>query len=299
MDFVILDLEWNGSYSKKAQKFINEIFEFGAVRINSDMEIVDTFSMLIKPQISRKICSRVKNLTHIDTDQLANTNNTYNHVVKLFSAFSKNAVIMTWGTTDIQTLMMNNEYYNKRIELSFLKQYIDLQSYCEYCLNKQDPSKQMGLSVAAEIIGLDIDNENLHHALGDSILAYRCFKELYSENKLKSFIQNVDNEFYKKVNFKNTMITDFENPLIDKNEFYALCPTCQSKGKRLTKWQVKNKSFRADFLCSACNTEFNGRVRFKLKYDGVQIKHTSSPIEITKQFESSQNMYSKKTVLNL
>ena len=32
MNFVILDLEWNGSYSKRDKKFYNEIIEFGAVK---------------------------------------------------------------------------------------------------------------------------------------------------------------------------------------------------------------------------------------------------------------------------
>ena len=112
MDFVILDLEWNGSYSKKTKGYINEIFEFGAVRVNSDMQIVDTFSMLIKPQIGKKISSRVKELTHINTEELSSTNNTYNHVIKEFSIFAKDAVILTWGITDIHTLIVNNEYYN-------------------------------------------------------------------------------------------------------------------------------------------------------------------------------------------
>ena len=43
MNFVILDLEWNPSYSKKLKGFINEIIEFGAIKVNSDLEIIDTF----------------------------------------------------------------------------------------------------------------------------------------------------------------------------------------------------------------------------------------------------------------
>lgn len=282
MDFVILDLEWNGSYSKKAQKFINEIFEFGAVRINSDMEIVDQFSMLIKPQICRKICSRVKALTHIDPDELKMTNNTYNHTAKLFSIFAKDAVILTWGITDIQTLMVNNEYFNKKSELDFLNKYINLQSYCEFCLDKQDPSKQMGLSAAAELLGIDVDDENLHRALDDSILSYKCFAKLYDKDKILDFIQEADSEFYRKVTFKNSFITDFENPLIDHNELYALCPICNQKGKRLTKWQGKNRGFRATFSCDFCNgKKFIGKVQFKLKYEGIEVKHSSSIIEDT------------------
>ena len=85
MDFVILDLEWNGSFSKKEKKYINEIFEFGAVRINNQMELVDQFSMLIKPQIGKKICGRVKELTHISNEELEATSNTYRITVVNFT----------------------------------------------------------------------------------------------------------------------------------------------------------------------------------------------------------------------
>ena len=152
MDFVILDLEWNGSYSKKEKKYINEIIEFGAVRINSKMELIDKFSMLIKPQIGKKICGRVKELTHISNEEIEAANNTYNHVIKEFSAFSRDAVILTWGITDIQTLITNNEYYNKTKTIAFLKKYMNLQSYCENCLKREDPSKQMGLSAFVEML---------------------------------------------------------------------------------------------------------------------------------------------------
>ena len=39
MNYIILDLEWNGSYSKSERKFINEIIEFGAVKVDNDFNI--------------------------------------------------------------------------------------------------------------------------------------------------------------------------------------------------------------------------------------------------------------------
>lgn len=284
MDFVILDLEWNGSYSKKLKKYINEIFEFGAVRINSNMELVDSFSMLIKPQIGKKICGRVKELTHIDTEELENSSNTYNHVIKCFSAFAKDAIIMTWGITDITTLIVNNEYFNKTKELSFLDKYVNLQSYCENCMEKQESGKQMGLSTAAELLGIEFGDDQLHRALDDSILSWKCFKKLYDSEKIKRFIRTADATFYDKLCFKNVVLTDFTNPLIDKKQFYAVCPVCGKKGRRLTKWQAKNKSFRANFNCDYCALKFTGKVQFKLKYEGVQIKHNSHPYVDPKQF---------------
>ena len=34
MNFVILDLEWNGTYSRRLKGFMNEIIEFGAVKVD-------------------------------------------------------------------------------------------------------------------------------------------------------------------------------------------------------------------------------------------------------------------------
>ena len=53
MDYVVLDLEWNqASDSRDARNRLLtfEIIEIGAVKLNSRMEIVDTFEELIRPE---------------------------------------------------------------------------------------------------------------------------------------------------------------------------------------------------------------------------------------------------------
>ena len=77
MSYVILDLEWNGSYSKKIHRYGNEIIEFGAVKIDDYFNIVDTFSMLIKPQIGKKISRHIAKLKHITNDALFDCDNTF------------------------------------------------------------------------------------------------------------------------------------------------------------------------------------------------------------------------------
>ena len=54
MDYIVLDLEWNqASDSRDARNRLLtfEIIEIGAVKLNSRMEIVDTFEELIRPQV--------------------------------------------------------------------------------------------------------------------------------------------------------------------------------------------------------------------------------------------------------
>ena len=40
--YVILDLEWNGTYSRRIKGFINEIIEFGAAKVDESLNILDT-----------------------------------------------------------------------------------------------------------------------------------------------------------------------------------------------------------------------------------------------------------------
>ena len=65
MNFIIFDLEWNNAYNYKLKRGMNEIIEIGAVKLDENLDVVDTFKQLIKPQLSRKLGSRFKNLTHI------------------------------------------------------------------------------------------------------------------------------------------------------------------------------------------------------------------------------------------
>ena len=60
-----MDLEWNNSYNKFKKCFVNEILEIGAVMVDDELEVIDTFSVIIKSQLIKKLSGRVKNLTHI------------------------------------------------------------------------------------------------------------------------------------------------------------------------------------------------------------------------------------------
>ena len=63
MQYIILDLEWNTAFDKRRKEFVNEIIEFGAVKLDEHLEEVDTFSSFVKPVIEKKLTSRVRKLT--------------------------------------------------------------------------------------------------------------------------------------------------------------------------------------------------------------------------------------------
>lgn len=284
MNFVILDLEWNGSYSKKRKGFINEIIEFGAVKFNENMELISKFSVLVRPQIGKKISGKIKNLTHLSNEELS-SGRTFTSALSKFIKFAGDSIIMTWGTSDILALMDNSKYYLTTDRLPFLKRYVDLQKYCESRINTDMPSgQQMGLSVAAELLNIDTANMTLHRALDDSVLSYACFKKAYDKESFSAFIEDATcEEFYRKILFKTIYISDPNNPLIDQSLMFMECEQCSCRTEQKSVWEFKNKSFRAKFLCPKCNKEFVGRIQFKLKYEGLIVTKKITLIEEKKE----------------
>lgn len=271
MSYVILDLEWNGSYCKKLHRFVNEIIEFGAVKLDGDMNMTDTFSMLVKPQIGKKISSHIESLTHISNDELIVSDNTFLKTINRFIDFAGDSVILTWGKSDILALMENYDYYTGNDRLPFLKYYCDLQYYCEKKLNIYNPAAQLGLQSCADMLGIKSSEETLHRAYADAELSYYCFKELFSPSDINNYISAADEDFYRKITFKNRRLTDIDNPMIDKSKMFFNCDECGIIAEQITRFRVKNKSFVAGFRCPKCRRQFKGRVTANLRFDGVTL----------------------------
>ena len=209
-EYVILDLEWNGTYSRRIKGFINEIIEFGAVKVDEQLNIIDTYEALVRPQVGKKISGKIRTLTSITNEELEGGLQ-FMQVTSRFRKWVGSAVLLTWGTSDILTLIENCRYFCGSQRIPFLSRYIDLQAYCQSEL-AYDPGKQMGLTTAAEILGIDEDGFDHHRALGDSLLSLRCLQRLYHPERLRSFIQVADEEFYHRMTFKTVILCDLNNP---------------------------------------------------------------------------------------
>ncbi len=273
MSYVILDLEWNGSYSKSKHRFVNEIIEFGAVKVDDNLNVIDTFSTLVSPYIGKKISGRVQQLTRITTDELIRYGIPFERATELFADFAKDCVIMTWGISDVHALMDNFFYYEENPRVPFLKSYCDIQKYCEKSMGIYKASQQVGLSKCAEMLGVEFDEEEQHRATADAVLSLACIKQLVGEFPLDEYIENADcDEFYNKITFKAHYITDINSPDIDKSQFIFYCEKCGGRAKRTSKkWRGKHKGFYANFTCQKCKERFVGRLYFKKRYDGVDV----------------------------
>ena len=277
MKYVILDLEWNGTFHKKWKTFFNEIIEFGGVKADDEMRLLDTFSCVVQPQVGKKLSGKVKKLTNITEEELEQ-GIPFPLALERFKEFLQDAVLMTWGTSDILALMENCRCYMGQSQIPFLKKYVDLQVYCQDRLH-YDPGKQIGLSTAAQKLGISEEGREHHRALDDSLLSLECCRRLFEKEVFEPFIQDANSqEFYDRISFKTTILCDLNNPLVDRSQMNFSCEICGKPAIQLTDWEFKSKSYRAHFRCPCCQQEFLGRIQFKLKYEGLQVKKKIIPI---------------------
>ncbi len=278
MNFVIFDFEWNTAYSKKDGKYINEIIDIGAVKLSSDLKIIDEFSMLIRPQIKTRLNYKVKELTSISDEEVTNAL-TFYEVYDQFKAFAKDSILISWGKTDLLTLLDNCDYYYEPYKITYANKYVDLQEYCNSVISPENKSMQIGLSPAANKLNIDFDKDNLHRAIADSYLTAKCFKKLYDKNSFENEIKQINDEFYERLTFKVSHIINLANPLINKKDLMVKCTNCGKWTKRQDDWIIKSKSFCAKFNCKKCDIDYSARIKFKVLYEGVKVKKNVNVIE--------------------
>lgn len=270
MNYVIFDLEWNGCYCKKLDCYINEIIEIGAVKLDEQLNITNKFSILVRPEIGKRLSSSVKTLTSLTYEELVH-GAPFRYAYSKFKKFCTGSILMTWSTSDIDALVSNVKYHYKQDKIDFMKQYADIQQYCHDMLGLNDMNA-LGLQAAAEMLEIDTYDIPQHRATFDSIVSSLCLKKLYHKEALQSYIVDTsDGSFYERLFFRPYFITDIKDSDVDRNVMFFNCPECGARAVRKTEWEEKHKGFIAEFQCPECKHDFNAKIQFKKKYDSVNV----------------------------
>lgn len=286
MELAILDLEWNAAYSRKLKGYINEIIEFGAVKCGPNLEPVERFSCFVRPQVGKHLNSIVAGLTSI-TDENLTGGVPFMQAVSRFKRWLGGRVLVTWGQADILTLIMNCRYFNNSGRVPFLTRYCDLQRYAQDVLGLGN-SEQAGLAKVAEILGLDVSGMEQHRALDDSLVTLGILQKIYNPQKIRPYIVECDAEFYNKITFRTSYITDLRDPLVHKEYLQFACPACGGRCRRHGHWSLRNKGFRAEFRCRECGLAFFGRVIIKQKYEGLSVSKKTYPVPVIEAPRAAQ-----------
>ncbi len=272
MNYIILDLEWNISFCHWEKRFINEIIEFGAVKLDSELNEIGRFQCFVRSKLTKRLRSRVKGLTNITNEDMRSGISLEQATADFVKWAGEDTLMLTWSNTDIHVLLDNYKTLLKPPleRVPFLYKYADLQKYVQNSIGVT--GNQISLTTAAEKMGVNFEEFAAHRALGDCLCSAELFRRTYDEKALRGYIANTrTKEYYERLSFKPYYINDLKNPDVDANELRFRCPECNNFMKRMAKWHFKNRSFIAPFECKNCKILLNGKVRFKKLYDSVAV----------------------------
>ncbi|MBP3705713.1 MAG: hypothetical protein J6J13_00475 [Clostridia bacterium] len=297
MMYIILDLEWDNSYLPSKNRFINQILQIGAVKLNKDFEILDTFEATIKSSFTKRVSGRFSRLTGI-TNETMRSGIPLETAVKAYNEWiGTDTVTMTWSTSDLFSIIDNEKLLLNNLRFKIDK-YLDLQSFIQNEIRMMgvEITSQISLLNAANILKITADELSLHSAKYDSLLCAALLKKCYQKERFEAMIKDTSNpEFFERLCFKPYYISDIKSGNINKEHMKFNCDICGSKGIRKSKWRYRNRWFVADFFCKKCSREFSGRVSFKKTYDNLIVKRKIC--EVKKKEEGQDEVQSVSSPL--
>ena len=114
MNYIVMDLEWNQSYSGhigEHPRMPFEIIEIGAVKVDKNYRIIDEYSSLIKPRIYKKLHSKIRTILNYDETDLAKGRGFKEVCTEFLEWCGKDYIFCTWGPMDLTELQTNMAFY--------------------------------------------------------------------------------------------------------------------------------------------------------------------------------------------
>ena len=167
MNYIVFDLEWNQSpggkkFSESRLPF--EIIEIGAVKLNEQKEIVDTFHRLIRPKVYKWIHSSVHEVIHVDYKELEKGQAFEDAVREFLEWCGASWYFFTWGNQDVMELQRNMKYYGLLERLPGPVTYYDVQ---KLSIRYEDGKSRRSLEYAIDMLEIE-KKQDFHRALADA-----------------------------------------------------------------------------------------------------------------------------------
>lgn len=280
MQFIVLDLEWNqpvsyqsAAYRKVGDSLLFEVIQIGAAKLNDRLEIVDTISVPICPTHYMTIHPRVKRMTGLSMDVLADAPN-FNEGMEQFHQWcGQDCVFVTWGCDDVSVLQQNVDFF--KFDKPLPKMY-DLQRLYAAAMKI---SGQTALKTAMEALEIEPEEDRaFHNAEHDAYYTALVLRKLPEPMDVLKFEEHprklCHNE--RRSRFRATnMVRSVQEALDSKDLMEPRCPTCGQPTQRVTEMipQATGK-YVALSKCKHHGAMFV-KVRFALLPDGQKGMHLS------------------------
>lgn len=272
MNYIIFDLEWNQTFS--GSDFENsrmpfEIIEIGAVKLNKNFEIIDTYSSVIKPKLYKKLQPHIKAILNYDENKLFTEGRPFDLVCKEFLKWcGEDYLFGTWGSMDLYYLQNNMDFFYMK-PLPFPLKYYNIQQMYADFIKSSSVSK---LEKAVDYLNIEIDRP-FHSAVNDAYYTALVLNKIDKsdfDDKFSYDLYNLpsdeESEIFSKHKTYSEYITrcfeDRKDILSERDILTVRCYKCNKKAMKKIKWFANTPNS----YVSVSRCWYHGLLQSKIKF---------------------------------
>ena len=181
MNLIVFDLEWNMGNAPKTFNYHGaeltlrgEIIQIGAVRVDENGDVLDTFEMTLRPRIFRKLHWRIAEVTGLSQGDLEAGVPIAEGLRRFQEWAGPDAEFAEWGLDDVPVLKQNLFLYN--MDESWPSRWYDLQ---QIFLKNFPRGEGEGLTLESVVDRLGIEHDgDFHNALDDALYTTKICRRL-------------------------------------------------------------------------------------------------------------------------
>ena len=185
MNLIVFDLEWNMGNAPKTFNYHGaeltlrgEIIQIGAVRVDENGDVLDTFEMTLRPRIFRKLHWRIAEVTGLSQGDLEAGVPIAEGLRRFQEWAGPDAEFAEWGLDDVPVLKQNLFLYN--MDESWPTRWYDLQ---QIFLKNFPRGEGEGLTLESVVDRLGIEHDgDFHNALDDALYFDRLDHDAYKND---------------------------------------------------------------------------------------------------------------------
>ncbi|MCR5607902.1 MAG: exonuclease domain-containing protein [Lachnospiraceae bacterium] len=169
--------------TKKIEKLPFEIIEIGAVKLDDKLNLLSSFSEIIRPVVYPTINTIIHDIVNIDNKEFKSKRLFKDVITDFFNWCGKDYTFCTWGNMDLTELQRNLDYFNVKGMINGPVIYYDLQKiFSLQTIGKKD---MFSLEHAIDYYNIEKD-DHFHRAYYDARYAAKIMKKL-DFNHLKTY----------------------------------------------------------------------------------------------------------------
>lgn len=279
MNYIVLDLEWNQSCEGKINRNKDipfEIIEIGAIKMDSDYNIIGEYNQLIRPKIYHDMHKITEKLIHIQMEDLERGRPFEEVIEEFLSWCGDDYMFCTWGPLDLTELQRNMRYYGKESLCDRPMEFLDLQKI--FAIAFEEKNERHTLEYAVDFLQIEKDIP-FHRAFSDAYYTAKVFEKCPKETlcyvsfDMFTLPTNKSKEIHKKfADYYKYISRGFktkEAATGDREVMSTKCYLCGNATKRRVKWFTPNGKHYYNVSICEKHGYIKGKVRIRRSESGL------------------------------